>query len=138
MTMIKGLGIDLVELDRILWLWRRRGDRFADRILSPKERLASPAGMGPAAVRFLAGRFAAKEAVLKALGTGLARGILWREIEITNAPSGEPRVSLSGAAERLARRRRIGAVHITISHARTLACAAAVAERLEQRPPPKK
>ena len=126
--MIAGLGVDLVELERFLWSWRRWGDRLPKRLLADAERKAMPPGMGPRSVAYLAGRFAAKEAVLKALGTGLARGIGWHDIRIAGSPAGEPRVVLSKSAAKLAAERRIRTVHLSISHTASTAAAVAVAE----------
>ncbi|GAB6166226.1 holo-ACP synthase [Thermostilla marina] len=79
------------------------------------------------ATEHFTGRWAAKEAVLKALGTGWVRGISWRDIEIVNQPGGRPIVNLSGGAEAAAKRRGIAHVFVSISHCRTHATAFAVA-----------
>ncbi|HEX6970726.1 MAG TPA: holo-ACP synthase, partial [Limnochordia bacterium] len=122
----------------------RRGSRFARRILTGAELSAKPARTAGSAsvgsagrdetapwtarqIEWLAGRFAAKEAVMKALGTGWRAGVSWREIEIIRLPSGEPRVRLSGRAEAAARRRGVSAVWVSISHDRRQAIAQAVA-----------
>ena len=84
--MIFGVGIDVVRLDRMERAYRRFGQRFVDRLLLPQEMSAFESNKRPA--RFLAMRFAAKEAVLKMLGTGLRRGITWRDIEVRRAEPG--------------------------------------------------
>lgn len=94
--MILGIGTDLVLVARIEAVLGRQGDRFARRILTDAEldrfhRHAQPA-------RYLAKRFAAKEAILKALGTGLAKGISWHDLQIDNDAEGAPHVTVSGAA----------------------------------------
>jgi holo-[acyl-carrier protein] synthase len=121
---IAGLGLDLVEIDRMKEALERHGDAFAERILHADEdkgRVA--AGEGAA---HLAGLFAAKEAVMKALGTGMA-GAAFKEIAILNRPGGEPYVRLSGHAEETARKRGIRDWRISITHSRTMAAAVAIA-----------
>ena len=124
--MILGTGLDLVEVARIAEIAGRHGRRFLDRVFTPAE---LDYCMGKAArEQHLAGRFAAKEAVFKALGTGWAGGVSWKLVEVISAESGLPEVRLSGrAAERLAG---MGgrAVHLSITHTRGLAAASAVVE----------
>lgn len=126
--MIKGLGVDLVEVGRIQWLWRRWGERFVRRVLTPAERSGCPAGDGPAAARYLAGRVAAKEALFKALGTGLAEGISWQDVEIRPDGRGSPCARLAGVARARAEAVGADAVHVSISHARGQAVAVAILE----------
>jgi holo-[acyl-carrier protein] synthase len=124
--MILSIGIDLVEVERIERAVSRLGSRFLERIFTPAE----IAYCGPRGARFVhyAGRFAAKEAALKALGTGWAQGISWREVEILTSESGAPQLILHGAA--LDRSTRLGAarVLVSISHTRGLAIAQVVFE----------
>lgn len=94
--MIRGIGTDMVLVSRIEAVLGRQGDRFARRILTDAEWQRYIAHGQPA--RFLAKRFAAKEAILKALGTGLAQGMSWHCIQIDRDPLGAPKVVLSGAA----------------------------------------
>ncbi|MCS7172517.1 MAG: holo-ACP synthase [Armatimonadetes bacterium] len=122
---ILGIGVDLVEVPRIQRALARWGGRFVARIFTESERLR--AGGGPNRVLRLAARFAAKEAVMKALGTG-RKGVGWREVEITNDPTGRPRVRLWGRAARVARRRGIREVHVSLTHGHEYAAAFAVAE----------
>ncbi|MGI3131513.1 holo-ACP synthase [Halopseudomonas pachastrellae] len=99
--MIRGIGTDLVLVSRIEAVLSRQGERFARRILTADE-FARFAEHGQPA-RYLAKRFAAKEAILKALGTGLAGGLSWQHMQIDRDELGAPQVVLSGvAAERLA------------------------------------
>lgn len=98
--MIRGIGTDLVLVARIEAVLQRQGDRFARRILTEAEFQRFTAHRQPA--RFLAKRFAAKEAILKALGTGLAGGLSWQHMQVDNDAAGAPLVRLSGvAAQRL-------------------------------------
>jgi len=94
--MIRGIGTDMVLVSRIEAVLGRQGDRFARRILTEPEWQRYLAHGQPA--RFLAKRFAAKEAILKALGTGLGQGMSWHCIQIDRTPLGAPTVVLSGAA----------------------------------------
>ncbi|MCK6462036.1 MAG: holo-ACP synthase [Planctomycetes bacterium] len=122
--MIAGLGLDLVEIARVAESLERHGSAFADRILGPDED-RSRVGTAEGATH-LAGLFAAKEAVMKALGTGMA-GAAFREIAILNRPGGEPYVRLSGRALETANRRAIRDWRISITHSRTVAAAVAIA-----------
>ena len=122
--MIRGLGIDIVEVDRIRRAVARWGEAFLFRVFTPEE---LPRGTSPAAAERLAGRFAAKEAVMKALGMGRP-GVGWREIEITVDPSGKPGVRLTGRAAAIADRLGVRVLRVAISHTRLLAIAEALAE----------
>ena len=117
-----GVGVDIIEVGRIRDLMERKGARLHGRVFTDIEMDAAEGGH----YEKLAGRFAAKEAVSKALGQGIS-GIGWNEIEILNEPSGKPYVRLLGRAEELAKARGAKAVHISISHTDTLAIAFAVA-----------
>jgi holo-[acyl-carrier protein] synthase len=98
---VVGVGIDLVKISRVRTILARWADRFFTRVLSPQERAYCRARRDPAP--HVAARFAAKEATMKALGVGWI-GASWRDMEVVNAPSGQPLLRLSGrAAERLAR-----------------------------------
>ncbi len=94
--MILGLGTDLVEVDRVRASLDRFGERFLLRVFTPGERAYAAAKRCPE--QNLAARFAAKEAGAKALGTGLSRGVGWREFEVTRSPEGAPRLVLHGRA----------------------------------------
>jgi len=95
--MILGLGSDIVEIERIEDLLDRQGERFLERIFTPREQQKAQQSSRPAAS--FAKRFAAKEACSKALGTGLSKGLSWKEMEVTNLSSGQPQLTLSHKAE---------------------------------------
>jgi len=98
---IIGLGSDLIDIRRIEQTLERYGDRFVDRIFTDVERAKAERRRERAAT--YAKRFAAKEACAKALGTGLRRGVFWRDMEVVNLPGGRPTMALTGgAAKRLA------------------------------------
>jgi holo-[acyl-carrier protein] synthase len=100
--MILGIGNDIIDIRRIEATLARFGDRFLDRVFTDVERTKSDARAGRAAS--YAKRFAAKEACAKALGTGLRRGVYWRDMGVINMPSGRPTLTLTGgAAEQLRR-----------------------------------
>ena len=95
--MIKGVGTDLIKIARIEQALEKHGDRFASRILTPDEiKLFNAA---PNGTRYLAKRFALKEAIVKALGTGIAKGVGWQNINISNNEAGQPFAELNGMAQ---------------------------------------
>lgn len=94
--MITGIGTDIVDIERIQAVLERQGERFVQRILTPAERAEYQRRGEP--VKFLANRFAGKEAVAKALGTGIAAGVTFQQIEILPDERGAPQVQLSGRA----------------------------------------
>jgi holo-[acyl-carrier protein] synthase len=118
---VLGCGVDIVEVDRIERAVARWGDAFTRRIYTARE-IERAQAVGPR----LAARFAAKEAVMKALGVGW-RALAWREIEITNDAAGRPLVLLHGTARRIAEERGITAVLIALSHTHEHAVANAIA-----------
>ena len=124
--MIIATGIDLMEIARLEASLSKESTRFRDRVFTPAE----IAYCESRASRFAsyAARFAAKEAVMKALGTGWAGGVGWHDIEITNDEAGAPSVRLSGIA--LERFQNLGArrIHLSLSHARDLAIAQVIFE----------
>lgn len=122
--MIIGLGTDIVEIDRVRNMIDRHGNSFLDRCFTPAE-IAYADKHRDAAVRF-AGRWAAKEAVVKVLGTGFVKGITFHDIEVLPLGTGQPRIELSGGAAQIACQMGIGCVLITISHAKLYATATAV------------
>lgn len=125
--MILGLGMDLVSLPRMERCLTRFGDHFLDRILTGEERRALPAAAGSRAAH-VAGRFAAKEAAVKALGTGFADGIGVRDVEVISLPSGQPELRFHGAAARRAEAMGVTAAHVSLSHERDVAGAVVVLE----------
>ena len=124
--MIGGVGIDLVEIARFRAAMSRHGDRFLVKIFTARERKYCE-GKWNRLAHYTA-RFAAKEAVLKALGTGWSGGIHWTDVEVSHAGTGEVRVKLAGAAAAAARRKKIHTVHLNITHSERYAAAVAVAE----------
>jgi len=128
--MIVGIGTDLVEIARIEQAMARFGDRFAQRILGPAEWQRFETRRRRSAVRglaFLATRFAAKEAISKALGLGMRMPMTWRAVEILNAPSGAPQARARGAlAEHIAARGIV--LHVSVTDERQMAMAYAIAE----------
>ena len=94
--MILGIGSDLCDVGRIEKVIERHGERFIARIFTPAERARAGRRAHPAAT--YAKRFAAKEACAKALGTGLRKGVFWRDMGVVNLPSGRPTLKLSGGA----------------------------------------
>jgi len=114
MEAILGIGVDIVEISRVKNLLERYGDRFLSRVFTQAESRYSLESANPA--ERLAGRFAVKEAVLKALGTGKSQGILWQDIETVRGPMGKPVVHLHGQAVRWMKWRGGGALHVSIAH----------------------
>jgi holo-[acyl-carrier protein] synthase len=124
--MILGLGIDLIEVGRIRELRERRGERFLRRVYTPAE-LEACVGRADADLR-LAGRFAAKEAGMKALGTGWADGVAWRDLEVVSRPGGAPSLELSGRAAQRASTLGARKAHLSLSHDGAVAGAVVVLE----------
>jgi holo-[acyl-carrier protein] synthase len=125
--LIYGTGIDIIEIHRVAGVWQRQGQRFLDRVYTPYEQQRCLQGAPRAQWERLAVRFAAKEAVMKALGTGWRQGVRWRDIEIIHEQSGKPFVRLWGTTKELAIARGIGTIHISLSHNRAHAIANAIA-----------
>ncbi|MEA2269884.1 MAG: holo-[acyl-carrier protein] synthase [Solirubrobacteraceae bacterium] len=117
------VGVDIVDVPRIERVLGR--DLAAERLLTAAELEYCRAR--PAVAEHVAARFAAKEAVLKALGTGLSHGLRWTDVEVLNEPHGQPRVRLHRAAAALAAQRGLVAMEISLSHTAALAIAHAVA-----------
>jgi holo-[acyl-carrier protein] synthase len=123
--MILGHGVDIVEVARIAAMTQEHGERFLERCFTPGERsYAESRKRGP---EHLAGRFAAKEAVLKAMGTGWRNGIAWTDVEVVVLPSGQPEVRLHGVAFETAMRLGIKSWWLSISHTPTHAIASTIA-----------
>lgn len=122
--MIIGIGTDIVEIERIRKMIERHGDHFLNRCFTPNE-IEYANRHRDSAVRF-AGRWAAKEAVVKALGTGFVQGITFHDIEVVSLHTGQPTVQLSGEALQISQQLKIVEVKLTISHAREYATATAI------------
>ena len=125
--MILGLGTDIIEIQRVADTWRRKGQRFLDRVYTPLEQQHCLRGGPVAQKERLAVRFAAKEAVMKALGTGWRQGVRWRDIEIRHRPTGQPYVVLSGTSLKIAQTMGISEFHVTLTHSRDYASATVIA-----------
>jgi len=123
---IVGLGLDLMEIARIEDTLARRGARFRDRIFTPAEQAYCERRAARAA--HYAGRYAVKEAVMKVLGTGWARGVRWVDIEVVRPPGQAPTVRLHGKSAEHARLRRITRILVTITHDAGIAAAVAIGE----------
>jgi holo-[acyl-carrier protein] synthase len=125
-SQIIGIGTDIIECLRIAQMIERHGELFIRRVYTEHE--IAYCSTKKAATQHYAGRWAAKEAVLKALGTGWVRGISWRDVEVRNKVGGAPTVALRGGAKEVLERSGIARMHISISHCRSHAIAYAIAE----------
>ena len=123
---ILGLGTDIVEIARIEAAVQRSGDRLARRVLSDYEWTIWEAHQQQ--VRFLAKRFAVKEAASKALGTGIRNGLAFEQFEVYNDELGKPKLRLLGEAQKLADRLGVAAIHVTLADERHYACATVIIE----------
>ena len=124
--MIVGTGTDLTEIDRIASSVERFGERFLQRIYTPGEIRYCLQKKNSA--ESLAARFAAKEAGAKALGTGIAKGVSWREIEVIHLPGGRPSLRLHGRAAERAAAMGVTSLHLSLSHSRVMAIATVILE----------
>ena len=124
--MILGTGIDIIEVARIASSFEKFGDRFANRILLPDEIAYCLSHKYPAP--FLAARFAAKEAISKAFGTGIGAALGWQDMEIRRKESGKPFVILHGKGKILFETRGAKKLHVSLSHTQNYAAATAVLE----------
>jgi holo-[acyl-carrier protein] synthase len=122
--MIYGIGTDIVQLERIDRIYQRHGERFVDRLLLPQEETAFRAAAR--AARFLAMRFAAKEAIVKAMGTGFAHGMWIRDVGVVQNAYGRPGIVWSERGAQLCRKLGIGEGHITLTDEAGLIVAVAV------------
>jgi holo-[acyl-carrier protein] synthase len=131
MAQIIGIGTDIIECLRIAQMIERHGELFITRVYTPHE--IQYCQSRKLATQHYAARWAGKEAVLKALGTGWRKGISWRDIEIRNDPSGRPSVALRGGVRDVVEELGIIDMHISLSHCRSHATAYAIAEGLDQK-----
>jgi len=120
-----GIGTDIVECLRIAQMIERHGELFINRVYTAHE--IQYCQNRKQATQHFAGRWAAKEAVLKALGTGWVKGISWRDIEVRNSGGGKPSICIHGGAKEIARKLEIERMMISISHCRSHATAYALA-----------
>lgn len=122
--MIFGVGTDAVQLERVERTWKRFGEHFSRRLLLDEEQTLFAASRRP--VRFLAMRFAAKEAVVKAMGTGFANGMWIRDVGVVPNRLGQPQVIYSARGEAMCRRLGIGSGHLSLTDEAGLVIAVAV------------
>jgi holo-[acyl-carrier protein] synthase len=122
---ILGIGTDIVECLRIAQMIERHGELFLQRVFTPHE--IAYCQDRKAATQHFAGRWAAKESVLKAMGTGWTRGISWQDVEVRNEFGGKPQIVLEGGAKEICGSMGIERVLISLSHCRHYATAYAVA-----------
>jgi holo-[acyl-carrier protein] synthase len=126
--MIVGVGVDLVEVTRIENAWKKFGDRFVNRILLPDETAYCMTHKCPAP--FIAARFAAKEAISKAFGTGIGVSLGWHDMEVRKKESGAPYVVMHGKGQELLAQLKANVIHLTLTHTATNAIAVAILERI--------
>lgn len=126
--MTVGVGIDVVDVARFRRLLARHGDRARQRLFTEAELVACDGRVD--SDECLAARFAAKEAALKALGSGKVPDVRWTDLEVECAASGEPSLQLCGAAKKWADEKRVGRVWVSLSHDAGLACAVVVLDGL--------
>lgn len=124
--MVVGLGTDLIEIERVQQSLDRFGERFMQKIFTEGE-IAYCQQKKQAAESF-ASRFAAKEATAKALGTGISRGIAWKEIEVRREAGGRPTLHLNGRAAERAAAMGVRHFHLSLTHSRQVAMAVVIAE----------
>jgi holo-[acyl-carrier protein] synthase len=125
-SVILGIGTDLAEVPRIRRSIENFGDRFLGRIYTERERTYA-SRKANAAERFAA-RFAAKEAGMKAIGTGLRHGITWKDFEVVNEPSGRPTLRLTGVAKQIAERLGVQRISLSLTHTAEMAFAVVILE----------
>ena len=128
--MIVGLGVDLIEIERVKAAHLKHGQRFIDRLFTPAEAQYCLRKSDP--YPSLAGRFAAKEAVIKAMSHGFGGRWKWPHIEVVKELSGKPTLKLHGVMEKLRVKRKINKVHLTIAHSKRDATATVIFESVEK------
>jgi holo-[acyl-carrier protein] synthase len=124
--MIVGMGTDLIEVSRIRQSFERYGDRFLRRVYTATE-LAYAMSKQNFAER-LAGRFAVKEAAMKAIGTGWRRGVTWQDFEVVNEASGRPTLRFTGVAGQIADKLHARRISVSITHTANIAMAVVILE----------
>jgi holo-[acyl-carrier protein] synthase len=124
---ILGHGVDIAPIARIEEMLREHPDRFVERCFTAREAAYARSSPGLASQRFAA-RFAAKEAAMKALGTGWNQGVQWKDLEIVNNPDGCPALRLAGGALSRAMQMGYRRVHVSLSHSRRTAIAQVILE----------
>ena len=124
--MILGIGVDIVDISRLRQALERHGDRFIQRIYTGTEQEYCRKHRDPAP--YFAARFAAKEALFKALGTGWAFGVRWVDAEVLRNDLGAPKLALSGRAAEISAELGASAIHVSLSHSETAAIAIVILE----------
>lgn len=124
---VVGIGTDIIECDRIGGMLQKHGEEFLRRVFTPQE--IAYCGDRKMSQLHYAGRWAAKEAILKVLGTGWAKGIQWTDVQIVNLASGAPSVVLANRAQEIATGLGIREVQVSISHCKEYATAFAIGLR---------
>ena len=126
--MIVGLGIDIIELKRVAEAMKRHPERFIKRVLLEKEWEYCRQFRDPTPE--VAARFAAKEAFSKAIGTGITRGVSWRDIEVVKDPGTPPRIRVTGCAAKWAEKLGGNNIHLSLSHSEQYAAAVVTLEKV--------
>ncbi|MGL4593871.1 MAG: holo-ACP synthase [Thermoguttaceae bacterium] len=129
---VLGIGTDIIECERIAKMLEKHPEHFVMRVFTEAERIYCQSHK--IYTQHFAGRWAAKEAVLKAIGTGWIAGIAWTDVEIANESSGHPVVRLHGGAAEVAANRGISEIQISISHCQSHAVAVAIAHGITIKP----
>jgi len=122
-----GIGVDLIELHRVRASLKRHGSRFKNRLFTEQE-IEYCDSKGANAFRHYAARFAAKEAVMKALGVGWQIGTAWKEIEVFRTGKGQPQIRLKGSTARTALKLKSRKIHLSLTHSEDYAAAFAIIE----------
>ena len=126
--MINGVGVDILEKERVFTIHKKYGKRFQERVLGDSEIKAIEGKSLNNKIRFISNNFACKEAVAKALGLGFTEGISLKEIEILRKPSGQPFITLNGNTDKVAKKIGIKKFHVSISDTKKLSMAFVVGE----------
>jgi holo-[acyl-carrier protein] synthase len=124
---IFGIGTDLVNINRVQRLYDKYGQKFVDKILTPEEKKLLQSHANP--VKFLANRFAGKEATVKALGTGFSQGVNWKDIGVAKHRSGQPKLIFSKKIKALIAEKEILSTHISLTDDHPWATAFVVLEK---------
>ena len=126
--MINGVGVDILEKERVFTIHKKYGKRFQEIVLGDSEIKAIEGKSLNNQIRFISNNFACKEAVAKALGLGFTEGISLKEIEILRKPSGQPFITLNGNTDKVAKNIGIKKFHVSISDTKKLSMAFVVGE----------
>ena len=126
--MINGVGVDILEKERVFTVLKKYGKRFQEKVLGDSEIKAIEGKSLNNQIRFISNNFACKEAVAKALGLGFTEGISLKEIEILRKPSGQPFITLNGNTDKVAKNIGIKKFHVSISDTKKLSMAFVVGE----------